>query len=163
MRPPRSPSIDEFARRAVERSVGDRSSKMMRKFSIVTLAVMIAGTAGCANRYRLDTEAPNYAGMARVKVKVNDTGNREMTLRIDHLAPPHRIDPSYRAYAVWIAVPGHATSKIGLLDYDAGKRRGEIVATSPFAKFEVIVSLEGDSSTAQPSDAIVMRKVVTGA
>lgn len=135
---------------------------MIRKFSMAMLALGLVASTGCAHRYRLDTEAPNYAGMAKVKVKVNDTGNREMTLRIDHLAPPYRIDPNFRAYAVWIAVPGHGTSKIGLLDYDVAKRRGELVATSPYPKFEVIVSLEGDTSSAVPSEAIVMRKIVTG-
>jgi hypothetical protein len=138
------------------------NSTTNRKLILGALASVLFGATGCANRYQLDTEAPNYAAVAKIKVKVNDDDNREMSLRIDHLAPPHKLDGSYRTYAVWIAVPGHPIAKIGALDYDVKKRRGELVATSPHPKFEVIVSLEGDRSSAQPSDAIVLRKIVSG-
>ena len=136
---------------------------MFRKLSITAIASVLLVAGGCANRYKVDTEAPNYAAIAKIKVKVADDENREMTLRIDHLAPPWKFDGGYRTYAVWIAVPGHGISKVGTLDYDDKKRRGELVATSPHAKFEVIVSLEEDRSTAQPSQQIVLRKIVTGA
>ena len=68
---------------------------------------------------------------------LSDDG-REMTLQIDHLAPPHKFDGGYRAYAVWIAVPGHGIAKIGTLDYSAKKRQGQLVATSPHAKANAI-------------------------
>ena len=136
---------------------------MFRKLSISVIASALLLASGCANRYQVDTEAPNYAAIAKIKVKVNKDENREMTLQIDHLAPPHKLGGTYRAYAVWIAVPGHGISKVGMLDYTAKKRRGELVATSPHAKFEVIVSLEESASTSQPSQQIVLRKLVTGA
>jgi hypothetical protein len=133
------------------------------KLSLTAIASALLFTSGCAHRYQEDTAAPNYAAVAKIKVKVNKDENREMSLRIDHLAPAYKFDGGYRGYAVWIAVPGHGISKVGMLDYDVKKRRGELVATSPFPKFEVIVSLEPDSSTAQPSQQIVLRKLVTGA
>ena len=80
---------------------------MFRKLSITAIASALLVASGCANRYQVDTEAPNYAAVAKIKVKVNKDENREMTLQIDHLAPPHKFDGGYRSYAVWIAVPGH--------------------------------------------------------
>jgi hypothetical protein len=140
----------------------DMMNKLFRNAMSIGLAGSLLAAGGCANRYKLDTEAPNYAAMAKIKVKVNDDENREMTLRIDHLAPPEKFEAGYSAYAVWIAVPGHNISKVGLLDYSGKKRRGELVATSPFAKFEVIVTLEQDRSSSQPSNAIVLRRIVAG-
>jgi hypothetical protein len=136
---------------------------MFRNLSISAIASALLLASGCAHRYQVDTEAPNYAAVAKIKVKVNKDENREMTLQIDHLAPPHKFAGGYRTYAVWIAVPGHGISKVGTLDYTAKKRHGELVATSPYPKFEVIVSLEEDASSSQPSQQIVLRKLVTGA
>jgi hypothetical protein len=135
---------------------------MLRQLSLASVACALL-VGGCANRYKLDTEAPNYAAVAKIRVKANKDENREMTLRIDHLAPPEKFPDGYNAYAVWIAVPGHGISKVGLLDYSGKKRRGQLLATSPFAKFEVIVTLERDRTSSQPSDMVVLRKIVAGA
>lgn len=131
-----------------------------RSFGAAVLALSIATLAGCTSRYTVDTNAPNYAAVADIAVKVNKTGQRELALTIEHLAPPRRIDPALAAYVVWIAVPGHPTAKLGLLEYDADDRRGELMATSAHAKFEVLVTLESDPSTAAPSNDVVLRKLV---
>ncbi len=123
-------------------------------------AVALVALGGCASRYHVDTEAPNYAAVADITVKVNKTDLREMTMHFEHLAPPKRIDPSLRAYVVWIAVPGHGTTKVGLLDYDEDDRDADIVATSAHPKFEVLVTLEEDPSTATPGPRVVLRKLV---
>jgi hypothetical protein len=133
------------------------TSLLSKSFASLVLA---GSLAGCANRYHVDAEAPNYAATADLAVRVNKTEQRELTMHIEHLAPPTRIDPALHAYAVWIAVPGHGSAKLGLLDYDAKHRSGEIVATAGYEKFEVIVTLEADPSTAVPSDRVVLRKVV---
>lgn len=126
--------------------------------SIVALFVGVLG--GCASRYTVDTMAPNYAAVADITVKINKTELREMSLYIEHLAPPSRIDPAMKAYVVWIAVPGHPTAKLGLLEYDSDDRDGELMATSAYSKFEVLVTLESDPSTAVPSNNVVLRKLV---
>ncbi|MEM7160130.1 MAG: hypothetical protein AAF799_45250 [Myxococcota bacterium] len=135
-----------------------RSSPALLLTCLLSLAA-----SGCASRYKLDAEPPAYAAKAKIKVKVNKTENREMTVRIDHLAPPSRIGPNLRGYVVWIHVPGHGTSKAGLLDYNERRRRGTLKATTPHPKFEVIVTLEDDLSVAQPSERVIVRKLVAKA
>lgn len=136
---------------------------MTPRLLLPLLAILALGTVGCASRYKVDAEPPTYAALAKIKVKVNRTENREVHIDVLHLAPPARIDPTYRAYAVWISVPGHGITKAGLLDYNEKRRRGRIVATTPHPKFEVILSLESDTTTSAPSQQIVMRKVVARA
>lgn len=122
------------------------------------LAVLVSG---CASRFKADAEAPTYAAKAKIVVKTNRDDNRQMTVTLDHLAPPDRIDPNYRAYAVWIRVPGHETTRAGVLKYNSRQRRGKLRATTPHGNFEVIVSLENNPSASTPSaDSIVLRKVV---
>src|SRR5690606_31317760 len=127
------------------------------------LAILSLGSLGCASRYKLDAEAPTYAAQAKIRVKVNRTENREMHLDVLHLAPPARIDPTYRAYAVWINVPGHGITKAAPLACNERRRRGTLVATTPRTKFEVIVSLERDTSASAPSQQVILRKIVARA
>lgn len=159
-RAPRSASIDAKSPAIVSTTIAMKHGMIQLSLASVACALVLGG---CANRYKIDTEAPNYAAVAKIKVKVNDDDNREMSLRIDHLAPPEKFPDGYNAYAVWIAVPGHGISKVGLLDYSSKRRRGELLATSPYPKFEVIVTLERDRSSAQPSGVVVLRKIVAGA
>ncbi|MEM6990150.1 MAG: hypothetical protein AAF721_06625 [Myxococcota bacterium] len=132
-----------------------------RRQNLLLVAALAVLTAGCASRFKSDAEAPTYAAKAKITVKTNRDDNRQMALTIDHLAPPERIDPRFRAYAVWIRVPGHDTTRAGVLKYNSKKRRGKLNATTPHSNFEVIVSLENNPSASAPSpDSIVMRKVV---
>lgn len=131
-----------------------------RNIAALALSLLTTTAVGCASRYKVDAEAPAYAAQAKLKVKVNKTENREVTITVDHLAPPSRIDPTYRAYVAWISVPGHGVTKAGSLDYNERRRRGKLTATSPHPKFEVIVTLESDLSAAAPSDRVILRKLV---
>jgi hypothetical protein len=136
----------------------------MHSSLLYALALALSfGAMGCASRYKVDAEAPTYAALAKIRVKVNKTDNREMHLDVLHLAPPARIDPTYRGYAVWINVPGHGITKAGMLDYSEKRRRGKIVATTPHPKFEVIVSLERDLGASAPSQDVILRKIVARA
>ncbi|MCR9159589.1 MAG: hypothetical protein ACE37F_04520 [Nannocystaceae bacterium] len=128
--------------------------------SLLALGVLTAASTGCASRYKLDAKAPTHAALAKLQVKVNRDELRELEVTVDHLAPPHRLGPQYKAYAVWIKVPGHGTTKVGLLDYNEKRRRGTLDATTPFRKFEVIISLETNPSTAAPSSDVIVSKIV---
>lgn len=134
---------------------------MRRSPALVLLSCLLAAPlAGCASRYKVDAEAPTFAAQAKIKIKLNKTDNRDLSVVVDHLAPPSRIDPSLRSYVVWIAVPGHGVTKAGSLDYNERRRRGKLSATTPHPKFEVIISLESDMSAAAPSDRVILRKLV---
>ena len=136
---------------------------MLRRPALLLASLITLTTVGCASRYKLDAEPPTYAAKAKIRVKVNKTDNREMSMVVEHLAPPARIDPALRNYTVWIAVPGHGVTKAGVLEYNERRRRGTLEATTPHPKFEVIVSLESNPSAAQPSDQVILRKVVARA
>lgn len=128
--------------------------------SLLVLGLFTAVSAGCASRYELDAKAPTHAALAKLKVKVNRDELRELKVTVDHLAPPHRLGPQYKAYAVWIRVPGHGLTKVGLLDYSENRRRGTLEATTPFDKFEVLITLETNPSTADPSNDVIVSKIV---
>ncbi|MCX4239230.1 hypothetical protein OEB96_01295 [Paraliomyxa miuraensis] len=114
----------------------------------------------CVSRYEVDTTSPAYAADAQISVRVTKTGIRELRIEIENLAPPARIDPSLHAYVVWISVPGYGITKAGVLDYDQEDRSGRLTATTPHSKFEVLVSLESNPAASEPSQQIVLRKLL---
>mgnify|MGYP006992451877 CR=1 FL=1 len=132
---------------------------MLRRTAFILLALATTLT-GCASRYKLDAEAPTYAAQAKLSVKVNKTGVRTLRVVMIHLAPPTKIDPANKGYAVWIVVPGQPTALAGFLDYNTRRRRGVLVATTPHAKFEVQVSIEQNKSVTVPSAKVIVRKIV---
>ncbi len=132
----------------------------MKRLAACLCALLLATAPGCAGRYKLDAEAPTYAAQARLKVTVNKTGIRKLRVEMIHLAPPKKIDPANLGYMVWIAVPGQATVKAGKLKYSERRRRGVLVATTPHAKFEVIVTIEQNPSVTAPGPRVILRKIV---
>jgi hypothetical protein len=124
---------------------------------------MSLAVGGCASRYKLDANAPTYAAQAKIRVKVNKTENREVDITIEHLAPPTRLPGGYSSYAVWFRVPGHGVTKAGVLKYNEKKRRGKLEATTPHEKFEVLITLEPNSGSQVPSNAVIVNKIVGAA
>jgi hypothetical protein len=130
-----------------------------RLAATLCVALLLAAT-GCISRYTQDAEAPTYAAQAKLSVTVNKTGVRTLRVEMLHLAPPTRIDPANKGYAVWIAVPGQPTVLAGFLDYNTRRRRGVLVATTPHPKFEVQVTIEQNKSVTAPGPKVILRKIV---
>ncbi len=127
-----------------------------------TLLTLCAGLSlGCANRYTIPSGAPTYAADAKVSVKVNKTGIRHVNIKVVHLAPLKRIDPTYSAYVVWFSVPGQGITRAGALSYKEKWRTGKLVATTPHPKFELIITIEQNPTAQQPSDKVIARRVVS--
>ncbi len=116
---------------------------------------------GCASRYTVPSGPPTYAADAKISVKLTKTGNREVTVKMVHLAPLKRIDPGLRGYVVWISVPGQGTTRAGMLNYNERRRIGKLVATTPHPKFEVFVTIERSPTVTQPTGTEIVRKLVS--
>ena len=97
----------------------------MKRLATALAVALFLTAPGCVSRYKLDAEAPTYAAQARLSVKVNKTGVRTLRVVMIHLAPPTKIDPANKGYAVWIVVPGQPTALAGFLDLD-GNGRNEL-------------------------------------
>ena len=137
-----------------------RMQRLAPRLSAFLCVLVLASSPACAGHYKLDAEGPTYAAQAKISVKVNKTGVRSFRVVMIHLAPPARIDPANKGYMVWIAVPGQATVKAGFLSYSERRRRGVLSATTPHAKFEVIVTIETDPSATVPGPKVILRKIV---
>ncbi len=133
----------------------------MNRLTTLTLlsAALILPACKTVN-YNVAAAAPTYAADAQIKVKPNKTGVGDITLVIEHLAPPKRIDKGNIGYIAWIVVDGQAPVKLGLLDYNEKKRRGELHASTPQKKFTIQVSLEKNPNVQAPQGTIIVNHPV---
>ena len=118
---------------------------------------LLITASGCKTlNERVAAGAPTYAADASIKLSPNKTGNGELLLEVEHLAPPKRIDASNAGYVAWIVVEGQPPVKLGVLEYNERKRRGELHATTPQKEFILQITIEKDLAGATPAGTMII-------
>ena len=129
----------------------------MNKLSSLTLLTAVLVLPACKTvSYNVAANAPTYAADAQIKVKPNKTGVGDITIVVDHLAPPKRIDKGNLGYAAWIIVDGQSPIKLGMLEYNEKKRRGELHASTPQKKFTIQISIEKAANSQSPTGTVIL-------
>ncbi len=117
----------------------------------------LCSLSGCKKQsYDFETNSPATAGQVEIVMKVDKTGNGDIKLEFEHLAPPEKVDSSLRAYVVWIESAGKDPHKLGVLKYKAKKRAGSLEATYSDDKMKIIVTLEEDPAVDVPTGTRVL-------
>ncbi len=130
--------------------------------SVLLLALVVASVPACkTSKYDFETNSPASAGMAEIVMTIDKTGNGEMKLMFEHLAPPKKIDSSLSAYVVWMQVEGQDPAKLGVVEYTAKKRSGSLTATYSAKKVKIIVTIESDPAVTAPVGARILDVDVT--
>lgn len=122
---------------------------------------LLAAT-GCAgpSKYQVvgSTRAPDADG--RITVQKVEGGNAMVTLDLDHLAPPSRMEDGATTYVVWFQKQGQTPSRVGQLAYDIGRRTGTMRATTTDRQFGVLVTAERSGVVPTPGAAVIFEKQV---
>ena len=129
---------------------------------LLALLIALVALPACKTvNHKVASNGPAYAAFADIKVKPNKTGNGDITLVMEHLAPPQRIDKANAGYVAWLEVEGQAPVKLGALEYNERKRRGQLHATTPQERFKIRVTLEKNLEVQAPvGPSIVHHSVV---
>jgi hypothetical protein len=134
----------------------------MSKFAAMKLRLLaplmlaLALLPACKKKYDFETKTPATGGVAEVVLEMDDTGNGEITLEFEFLAPPAEIDGTLKAYVVWTQVAGKDPTKLGVVEYKEKKRSGSLTATYSAKQFKLIVTVEADPSVTAPVGARVL-------
>jgi hypothetical protein len=104
--------------------------------------------------YTMQTTTLDPGAVAKLDVKPN-TGNTEMTLKVEHLAKPSLLSQPASNYVVWVQQSGHEPANEGVLRVD-DNLKGEVKATTA-TRFTVLVTAEDDAKAQTPSDRVVLR------
>lgn len=129
---------------------------------VLALCAVLAGCGGPLKYAPKGTPKAPEADATVVADVDQKTSLTRLTVKVEHLAPPDRLQPGGNTFVVWARKTSATTyQRIGALTYDAGNRTGEIVEASvPLTSFEVIVTIENQPAPETPSrDVVILQKV----
>ena len=128
--------------------------------------VALSALAGCSTWNRMtNSSSQDTANVAlrssdtipsaqgRLSVKGTEGPNQVVDLTVQHMAPAARVKSGATAYVVWLQ-PDAAKEPInmGVLSVDKDLK-GELQFKTPFPKFEVFVTAEGNPTVQAPSES----------
>ena len=129
----------------------------------LALALAVAPMLGCGgpSRYRAQG-TPNAPGVDAEILVGKTEGVQQIDLVVEHLTEPDRLTPGATQYAVWVVPEGGQPIYSGALAVDRGSRVGRLRATTPYERFDVLVTAEPDtfSPRAWPTGALVLERRV---
>jgi hypothetical protein len=135
---------------------------IIRRLLIIPSLLILSSGIGCAGSSKYEMtgsgKAPDADG--RISVEKVEGGNSMVTLDLEHLAPPQRMENQATTYVVWFQKPGQPPSLVGHLSYDPGNRTGTMRATTTDRQFNVVVTAEPTEVVSTPSNIIVFQKQV---
>jgi len=127
--------------------------------------VLLALLAGCSslpslmgvNKQRVDLQNSSISPAAQGKVTINTdrNDNVNISLKVEHLAPPENLEPPRLAYVVWAQTPDGKNFNLGQLQVNTD-REAELYTTTSLQNFRLIVTAEKQSTTETPSDEVVL-------
>jgi hypothetical protein len=118
------------------------------------IAVWIVGCNRPAD-YALVGSAYVPAAQGDIEVEKVDKGQILLTLTLDQLVAPERIEPGLKSYVVWFAPVGEDPTRQGALKYDAAKQTGRASIVTSWREFEVQITAESTDTPSQPSDFVI--------
>lgn len=133
--------------------------------TMLTLALALALTPvlGCGGPSRYRAQGTPSAPGIDAEILVGKTeGAQQIELVVEHLTDPDRLTPGATHYAVWVVPEGGQPIYTGALAVDRGSRVGRLRATTPYDRFDVLVTAEPAAfgHRAWPTGTLVLERHV---
>ena len=124
----------------------------MRLFGL--LAVVVSLVSGCATYDGPMQTAPELlTAKAELEVKKVQNNSQKIEIEIEHLAPAEKVQPGATVFVVWaqpLIPEGAPAQNIGAFVVDS-ELEADLVAMTPYAKFDVFVTAETTRTVVSPS------------
>jgi hypothetical protein len=125
---------------------------------LLVLGLVVSAWAGEHRMKNASDLVPSATG--KVKVEVDDNGNRVVKIRVYHLVDPAKLSPPRNGYVAWVQAKGKDPELLGKLavndDYE-----GKLEATTPYEAFTVFVTAEENPTPESPSGTEILRADLT--
>ena len=131
----------------------------MRFHFPLLLAVALA-LGGCgASPIKLINNPEVPAASGEITTDEGANGNLELTIEVEHLAAPEKIEPGATVFVVWIEKPGMNPQNMGALEVGEDLS-GRLETVTPHHRFTLVITAEEDPTTAFPNGPRVLSAVV---
>jgi len=125
----------------------------LRLISLIVVS-MIASCNAPAD-YALVGSAYVPAAQGQVDVEKIDRDQILITMTLDHLVAPERIEAGLTHYVVWFTPVGELPMRQRALDYDAEAQVARASIPTSLREFELQITAENNEAPNQPSDLLV--------
>jgi len=115
---------------------------------------MIASCNALAD-YALVGSAYVPAAHGEIDVEKIDKQQILITVILDHLVPPEKIELGMTHYVIWFVAPGELPVRQQALEYDAEAQNGRASIPTSLREFELQITAENGDTPSQPSDLVV--------
>jgi len=136
----------------------------MKSLAKAALFGLVLSTTACAQTYMLKgmQGAPGADGKITATV-VSENTLTQLSIKVEHLAPPERLLAGSTSYIVWARRDSNSEwLRIAKLDYDPSSRKGTVdVATVPLTGFELAISAEQQDMPKSPSTTLVFTQKIS--
>ncbi|WP_437528123.1 hypothetical protein WME79_44205 [Sorangium sp. So ce726] len=123
--------------------------------------------AGCGGPSEQTIQGTRLAPGADAHITADidaDAATTRLLVNVVHLSPPERLEAGSTHFVVWQRPSSESPwRRVGVLDYNADSRRGKLAGmTVPHANFELLITVEKQSSPRSPSSAAVIGPTSVG-
>ncbi len=127
----------------------------MKQVFVTTALALSLGLSGCATTSQIPSSTIVPAASGFTKVSKDDNGNTKIEFKVQHLAPPHNLQPPRSIYVVWVQTSDNKSYNLGQLKVDKNLN-GTLNALTPFDNFRLVVSAEDFPAVSLPSQQVVL-------
>jgi hypothetical protein len=117
---------------------------------------------GCGTSFAMAPDASVPFAMGEVAASFEDNGNGTMTVSVEHLGDPAKLNPSATTYVVWIKPKkeGANIQNVGALKVDSSYS-GELEFTTTQKSFDITITPEATADVTTPAGRDVLKATVT--
>ena len=136
--------------------------RLMRQMvTLAALTLMMAVASGCATNAELAPTQLNPAAVGQVWLEEGREGeNHEVKIKVEHMAPPQRIDDDLSTYVVWLRSRGQKEwSNVGQLSVGAD-RDARLSVPTVFRELDVLITAEPQADVQTPGQSVVLQGAV---
>ncbi len=122
---------------------------------IPLIAVLTIASCNALADYALVGSAYVPAANGEIDIEKIDRRQILITVLLDHLVPPEKIELGLTHYIIWFSAPGELPVRQQALEYDAEAQIGRASIPTSLREFELQITAENGDTPNQPSDLVV--------
>ncbi len=117
--------------------------------------------SSCAKKFVMNNTGIAPAATGTAKIKSKKDRNYNVDVRVNHLAPSKKLNPSRNTYVVWMQTESNGIKNIG--QFQSGTSllssalKGSVKTITPFKPTGFFITAEDDAAISYPGSMVILK------